>query len=56
MTFDQILFLGLGLFFQTRGATVIMHDGKVPDEKWLESISPKQVGDFKMMVLENGSP
>lgn len=48
------LFVALGVGFQLRGKTEIRHDGVKPDEKWLERISPKVVGDYRMMVLDNG--
>lgn len=48
------VFLACGVLFQLRAKPVIMHDGKAPDEKWLEGIAPKSVGKYQMLILDNG--
>lgn len=50
-----LAFLALGLAFQLRGSTQILHDGQVPDEKWLQKQAPKSVDNYKMMILDNGT-
>jgi hypothetical protein len=47
-------FLMLGVLFHAKAPTLIQHDGKVPDEKWLEGISPKEVPGYQMAVLKDG--
>lgn len=47
-------FLAFGLAFQSMAGGRILHDGQVPDEPWLEKISPRKVGNFTFQIQSAG--
>jgi hypothetical protein len=49
-----VLFLASGLAFQAMAGGEILHDGKVPDEKWLESVTTRTIPKYTFATYDAG--